>query len=614
MKIKNNFLIFLSFLLLFSAFLYNYLSSNLWDYDFWWHIATGRYIVQNGSLPQTDPFCYTSDFEENKNLHPERESFILKQYWLAQVIFYLIYENTGNKGIIILRGMIIVLVIFLVFYALHKRNVKFYISFLFTFLVYIGIGGFSGERPVLFTILFSVIAFLLLEDFRENRCRRLFILPPLMLLWANMHGGFVLGDVIIATYMLGETIKIFRKQSTFTRQETIRFYFISVLAIAASFINPNGITAFFITFSSKYKFFTGGIQEYQPPIILYMNKLSPIEYSYIAMVLLLPLILVLRGKKMNITHIIILIGLCFISLSSMRFTIYYLTIGSIMLGTELNSLTERFFEHKMTFIGREKLMKIFAVFVFISSLLYFINVFKFESFKFREASLFSVPKEGVDFIEKNNLKGRIFNDFGSGGYLTWRLYPKYKIFIDTRAINGILMQEYTFIVNSHYSKTSIDEPVDKRDNRGKSQLWERLLDHYDINLIFLTPLDVYGYIPRLVFKLAESDKWVPVYNGALSIIFVRNSELNKDIIERFRKTKYEVFDTVILQASLRARDSKENPIYLASLGETFYKIGRLEDSLKAYKHAFQRRHDSAVQEKINQIESELKNKKEKKEI
>jgi hypothetical protein len=218
-----------------------------------------------------------------------------------------------------------------------------------------------------------------------------------------------------------------------------------------------------------------------------------------------------------------------------------------------------------------------------------------------------VPAGGVNFIEKNRINGRIFNDFASGGYLEWRLYPQNKTFIDTRAINAIQIQEYSMIANASYSVNSTEPPQDAGKNKGKSELWERLLDHYNVNIIFLTPMDIYGDIPRLIYRLAESDRWVPVHNDFLSIVYVRNSKANKHIIEKFRRTNDEVLDTVIIQASLRARSS-QNPIYFRSLGEIFHKRGRLGDALKAYRYSYARKADPAVLQTINNIEAEIKQK------
>src|SRR4030043_1506627 len=97
---RKKLLIVLSFVILLGSFFYVFVSPKLFDSDSWWHISTGRYIVETGSIPDKDPFSYTSNLVENRNLFQERENFILKQYWLCQGFFYLIYYYTGPAGII----------------------------------------------------------------------------------------------------------------------------------------------------------------------------------------------------------------------------------------------------------------------------------------------------------------------------------------------------------------------------------------------------------------------------------------------------------------------------------------------------------------------------------
>jgi hypothetical protein len=332
-----------------------------------------------------------------------------------------------------------------------------------------------------------------------------------------------------------------------------------------------------------------------------------VNYPYVALVFLFPLVLAAKRKKIDITYLIIVAGLCYESLSSMRFAVYYLVIGGIILGRELNAVVDKLFAKGFSTEMKERVERLFAVLLLVSSIFYAIGFLKIEKTRFREEKLFTVPAGGVNFIEKNRINGRIFNDFASGGYLEWRLYPQNKTFIDTRAINAIQIQEYSMIANASYSVNSTEPPQDAGKNKGKSELWERLLDHYNVNIIFLTPMDIYGDIPRLIYRLAESDRWVPVHNDFLSIVYVRNSKANKHIIEKFRRTNDEVLDTVIIQASLRARSS-QNPIYFRSLGEIFHKRGRLGDALKAYRYSYARKADPAVLQTINNIEAEIKQK------
>ncbi len=120
---KKNIVGPLALLILLLTFFYSYASRSLFDSDFWWHISTGRHILQHNTIPDTDPFSFTSGLEENKNLYPLRENFILKQYWLAQIIFYRIYDYAGAAGIIVLRALLLTLTIVFVLWRLQRwRN------------------------------------------------------------------------------------------------------------------------------------------------------------------------------------------------------------------------------------------------------------------------------------------------------------------------------------------------------------------------------------------------------------------------------------------------------------------------------------------------------------
>ncbi|GBE05157.1 MAG TPA: hypothetical protein ENG95_05295 [Nitrospirae bacterium] len=104
---------------------------------------------------------------------------------------------------------------------------------------------------------------------------------------------------------------------------------------------------------------------------------------------------------------------------------------------------------------------------------------------------------------------------------------------------------------------------------------------------------------------------MPIYTDILSIIFIRNTEDNNDIIQKFRRTREEVYNTVLLQGALRASHDKINPRYLISAGAALYKPGRLDDALTAYRYAEKRLSSyPGIQEKIKDIETELKEKNE----
>ena len=587
MKTKTaRLLVCISFFLLFSAFLYNYLSINLWDYDFWWHISTGRYIVETGALPEKDPFSYTSELDENKNLFPERESFLLKQYWLSQIVFYMIYRLFGDAGIIIFRALIFSVTGLLVFWRLKRNGVNFYLCFIFVFLICFTFLSFTAERPVLFTMFFSIPVFLLLEEFRIKKSKSVFLLVPLMLLWANMHGGFILGDVIIGAFIIGETLSAIFKRSAYTKEEMFVFYSACVSAIAVSALNPNGFGAFFVVMSQKYSIFREGIQEHLPTFYLYKNNLRRIDLGYIILIALSLIIFIFRIKKMNISHIMVLLWLLIMSVISFRFVIYFVLIGAIIVGTELHYLLESLFKREF-FVKNQRLsMASFVVMILLFSFILFINSVTLKWHEFGKAEKKSVPVHSLDFIVENRLSGNIYNDFVFGGYVIWRLYPWKKVFIDTRSINSTVLQEARWI---NFARESI---YNKKIQAGKTPLWERLLDHYNVDIVLLDTLNVHGSITPLVLSLIKNDKWIPVHVDFISVVFVRDVENNQEVIGKHSLEKETVFNSIIARAIQGTLRHKNNPNYFISLGDVFYSMGRMNEALKAYECALKRLPDN----------------------
>ena len=88
----------------------------------------------------------------------------------------------------------------------------------------------------------------------------------------------------------------------------------------------------------------------------------------------------------------------------------------------------------------------------------------------------------MNFIERNKIQGNMFNDYGYGGYITWRLYPQ-KNFIDTRSLNKTVMNEYEWVTDATKKVEGIKTTNDK------IPLWETLLNHYKINFVFMPLMD-----------------------------------------------------------------------------------------------------------------------------
>ena len=585
-----------SFLLIFIAFFYSYLLTPLWDHDFWWHIATGKYIVTEGHLPETDPFSYTSTMPENKNSFPERETFLLKQYWLAQVIFYIIFIKFGAGGIIFIRSLLLTLIVVTIFAGLKRSRVQPYLIFILIFLLYMVSLRALGERPVLFSMLFTAVVLFALEEYKERRNKWLYLLVPTMLVWASLHGGFVIGNLLIGIYMFSETLMMAFKRSTLSRQERVLFFSVTALALMVSYLNPTGWSAFHISLDPQYKIFEQGIQEYVSPITSYTKKIAGIDYSYFTIALLFPVIMVLRNRKMDLAHFLVLLGFFVMSLKASRFTFFYSIVASMILSKEFCYVINELIEKRIAPEKYRKIGMVFAIATLLSTLVFMCNIFLLRTPSFDVARRYSIPKEAVDFVEKNNLPGRMFNDFGYGGYIEWRLYPA-KTFIDSRALNFTVMNEYGWVMDAVAKVEGI-----RTENKNRP-VWEAILRHYKINYAFLSLNDVYGQVAAVILELLASDEWVPIYIDRMSIIFVRNIPENNGLIAKFRTDNELIYNVLIFRlASMNSQDSV-NPRYLSSLGLIFSKMGRYDDAVKAYRLAAERWHDPDLMKRIEELDA-----------
>jgi hypothetical protein len=119
------------------------------------------------------------------------------------------------------------------------------------------------------------------------------------------------------------------------------------------------------------------------------------------------------------------------------------------------------------------------------------------------------PSRACDFIESYPIAGPMINDVDYGGYITYRLWPKQKVFVDTRIhpfLNGTWEESWVAF--------QCTRPL----------AWFLVFKKYQPNVVVLSPK-----LP-LVSILAERKDWIPVYFDRQAIVFVRNIAENKEAI------------------------------------------------------------------------------------
>jgi hypothetical protein len=463
--------------------------------DFFWHLNSGEWIWNHKSLPDVDPFTFTADPQIAAH-GSHRIQIILTQYWLGQLILYGLWSVGGFKGIILTRALCYSAILIGIG-TWSRQRAKGILPFFFLFLVGAQLLRYPNERPQLFAFLLMPIVLYFLETMRENGDSiksSYWLLPLLMLTWANIHGSFILGAGIIILFAVGHLVHSWKDTAPIRKG----YLFCLLVSVVITLVNPNGFWPLFEFFRTD-PYLISITQEYQSPIIslLYIHTFDP---YWLLLVATLGLLL-FRFRKIPVEHILLLAALSVLSLSGGRYIPFFMFALPIVLGYMPSiSLPQRY----------ECLCAVLVLLLFFQ--------FNFKStFKFRESSDF--PRNAVAFTRSIRPEGRIFNSSDWGGYLS-RFVPGHQIFLDGRMLV---------------------EDVQKKHVAAMAGIgWKELFDTYNISIAILPSSTVdrntfeYGQPESIVIELLKDKDWVPVYLDPLAIIFVRNIPVHAEIIKKYK--------------------------------------------------------------------------------
>jgi hypothetical protein len=206
----------------------------LGDGDTGWHLRTGEWILANGRVPDRDIFSFTRSGQP-----------WFAWEWLWDVLFGWLHLHAGMAAVILASSLILALTFALLF-RMVRRSSDALLALAMTLVAAAGSAGHWLARPHLFTMLFTVIFYATLErtEREPGAWRRLWLLPPLMVLWTNLHGGFFVGIVLIATYAAGQFAVLLRDAGDANRRLALRrgrdYLLTAAGCFVATFVNPYG--------------------------------------------------------------------------------------------------------------------------------------------------------------------------------------------------------------------------------------------------------------------------------------------------------------------------------------------------------------------------------------
>jgi tetratricopeptide (TPR) repeat protein len=470
-----------AFCVLAAILLFTIFSGEIRDTDIWLHLKTGQHTLQTRALTVPDPFSYTSALPSSAYAaEAATRYFNLTAEWLSQVIMYLLYLLGGFPALVITRALMLILFCALAGWIAFRRGSNFYLSVAAA----LAAGGmayhFQQSRPFLATFLGVAVTMTILET-----RRRLWLLPPIFLVWANCHGGFFLGWLVVLAYAAEALILRFRKKPVPGERA---LWLTLAASILASGVNPNGFRV--IQVLPLYR--ASGIQsenlEWQRPIFW-----EPGIYSFL---LFGPAIVMLAAwRKTRPADWFLYLGFAAVSMTAVRNVMFMGLIGPVLIAS---------------YLPKWRVLSALAVPVAAAALIVYDAVPAAASgnvFAFRAAD-WQLPSGAADFIQAHQIKDRMFNGYEMGGYLVWRLWPLQRDFIDPRGLSEQAYADYRRLLIS-------------TDREGIA----RTLRRYGIDMMVLDGFDYLGgQAYPLVVETARTGapEWKLVQADAQSAIFMRH--------------------------------------------------------------------------------------------
>ena len=161
------------------------------DPDFFWHVTAGQWIAEHGRVPNTDPFSFTW---AGQPWTPHE--------WLSELLMFWLVSSVGRTGALFVFGLLPAAIVISQGLMLARQGVSLRAFALPAVLIGLVITPFVTVRPQAISwLLLSLLIWFLLE-LRPDKPWRALLLIPFFVLWANLHGVYVIGLGVVASYCL----------------------------------------------------------------------------------------------------------------------------------------------------------------------------------------------------------------------------------------------------------------------------------------------------------------------------------------------------------------------------------------------------------------------------
>lgn len=479
----------------------------LGDADTGFHIRAGQFIVENLRIPRTDIFSFLTPALP-WTLHE----------WLAEVVMGLVHDLAGITGIVILFSFSIALTGYLAFTLLLQQRANLLFSTAVVLLVTLSSASNWLARPHIFTFLLLIVWYHLLNNYQYHGRNHLYALPFMMVIWVNLHGGFILGLILLAIYIFGNFIQFCLAAPIGKRQaldKAWRIAWIMMICVLAALLNPYGHESLLFPFRVvQDKFLMDNISEYLSPNF-HSSLMIPFELLLLATIA----VLALSRSRVDVIELALIMLFGHMALfSSRHIPLFAFVVGPILVRQAqlaFESVEGRFSESL-----KRRMEKLDAVdqstvrFLWPAISLAAVLALVAAGYLKHDFDSNYVPTKAVAFIKQENITGNMFNNDEFGDYIIYAAWPTYRVFIDGRTdmYGASRVKDYLTLALAREG-------------------WEQLMEKYQLTWAFQEPNSPLSKI------LLQRTDWKLIYSDNVANILVKSLPQYDHLIVKYGTTR-----------------------------------------------------------------------------
>jgi hypothetical protein len=450
------------------------------DADLWWHLRAGQVMWEQKTILLVDPFSYTKIGAPWVNA-----------FWLSEILFYGLNRIGGYFAL----AVFVSLTGAYAFYIVYKRLLgNFFIKGSIILLAALTAAPIWGPRPQLFSFVLIAILDSWLSKAENRKPLAGWVLVPLFALWANLHGGWIWGILLLFAEIAGSVTGLILNQSEDQKIVALQrikslagWLCLSTLAVG---INPNGLAIWKLPFQQVSV--SMQIQEWLSPDF-HQFSFHPLLWMLFLLIVFAPF----AKKPVSWPRLFKVIGFAYLTFVAQRNIALFAIVAAPLLAEGVNDGIQVFWRDKKTTYHQQlgqRMAKTINI-ILITALGFVATGYLVGLSQPKQIDV-HYPLKAVNWIKTNRPAGRLFNSYNWGGYILWKL-PEYPVFIDGRAdlYGSEIISQWQDVVNARSNALEI-------------------LNEWKVNLVFLEPT-----WPAI--NMLEINDWKIVYQDEMSVILIR---------------------------------------------------------------------------------------------